>query len=99
MSVVRGSVVYELIKQAIHSALLLFLLFFTVFMTGDVWFMIWHACSAGMIIIYLLPAFILSMRNRESGYERGWVEVMYITYQVLWSWGKAALPDPKPLTN
>jgi len=92
MSVVLEIVVHELIKQATHSALLLFLLFFTVFTTGDVWFMIWHACSAGMIIIYLLPAFILSLRNRESGYERGWVEIFYLTYQTSWSIGKSFLP-------
>jgi hypothetical protein len=42
-----------------------------------------------MIIIYLLPAFILSLRNRESGYERGWVEMLYLTYQTSWSIGKS----------
>ena len=85
--------------QATHTALLIFLFLFTFLTTWDLLFLIYHTCAVGFILIYLLPAFILSMRNRESGYERGWVEVMYITYQVLWSWGKAALPDPKPLTN
>lgn len=73
--------------QAAHVALMLFLLFFTLFTTYDFWFMIWHCASAGMIPLYLLPAFILSSRNRESGYERGWVELFYITYQFIWSLG------------
>lgn len=77
--------------QATDVALILFLLFFTLFTTKDFWLMIWHLCSAGMVLIYLLPAFILSLRNRESGYERGWVEVFYLTYQILWSWGMSIL--------
>jgi hypothetical protein len=66
---------------------MVFLLVFTVTTVRDILFLIYHACAAFFILVYLLPAFILSLRNRESGYERGWVEVFYITYQVLWSWG------------
>ena len=84
--------------QATHVALILFLLFFTLFTTKDFYLMMWHLCSAGMVLIYLLPAFILSLRNRESGYERGWVELFYLTYQILWSWGMSILLTQREMT-
>ena len=79
----------NLYTQALHVVLLIFLLLFTVLTTEDLLMMVYHLSAAGTILVYLLPAAILSWRNRESGYEKGWVEMLYITYQVLWSWGKS----------
>lgn len=73
--------------QITHTLLLLFNLLFCVLTTYDAIMFIFHCCSIGFVFIYLIPAAVLCWRNRESGYERGWVEMLYITYQVLFSWG------------
>lgn len=46
--------------------------------------------SAGLfvVLLYLVPAAILSWRDRESAWERGWVEFFYLTFQILLSWGE-----------
>ena len=49
---------------------------------------IYHGFVLFSILHYMIPAGILCALHRESRYERGWVEMFFLTWQTLWTLGE-----------
>lgn len=77
-------------SQAVSTILVLFNFLFTLIGNHDLYLMCYYGAGVLAVLIYLVPAAILCWRNRESAWERGWVEFFYLTFQILLSWGKSS---------
>lgn len=74
--------------QATHGFLALLNLVLTLAGTHDIFIISYQAVALLVVLVYAVPATLLCRQNRESGYERGWVEMFYLTFQILLSWGE-----------
>jgi hypothetical protein len=74
--------------QATHGFLALLNLVLTLAGTHDIFIISFQAFALLVVLVYAVPATLLCRKNQESGYERGWVEMFYLTFQTLLSWGE-----------